>query len=168
MSLSAAQLMASAEVCAEARWPRSVASDLTQADLVERGEGTTGVDQFVRIERGKWPLLSKRCTAIAKAMDLPAEGEAQLLRLARIDRAPERRKPMPHSASIGLRLQAFAAFLTAYPQGKLQEWLATLDTMAELWPHVKARRAHSSAQRWTAQEVSTSSPPTLHDLRRDA
>ena len=130
MSLSAAQLMASAEVCAEARRPRRVASDLTQADLVERCEGTTGVDQFVRIERGKWPLLSKPCTAIAKAMDLTAEGEAQLLRLARIDRAPERRKPMPHSASIGLRLHAFAAFLTAYPQGKLQAWLATLDTMA--------------------------------------
>jgi hypothetical protein len=86
---------------------------LTQADLVERGEGTTGVDQFVRIERGKWLLLSKRCTAIAKAMDLTAEGEAQRLRLARIDRAPARRKPMPHSASISLRLQAFAAFLTA-------------------------------------------------------
>jgi hypothetical protein len=163
MSLSAAQLMASAEVCAEARRLRRVASDLTQADIVERCEGTTGVDPFVRIERGKWPLLSKRCTAIAKAMDLTAEGEAQLLRRARIDRAPERRKPMPHSASIGLRLHAFAAFLTADPQGKLQEWLATLDTMAELWPHVKARRAHASAQRWTAQEVSTSSPPTLHD-----
>jgi hypothetical protein len=116
MSLSAAQLMASAEVCAEARRPRRVASDLTQADLVERGEGTTGVDQFVRIERGKWPLLSKQCTANAKAMDLTAEGEAQLLRrarIARIDRAPARRKPMPHSASISLRLQAFAAFLTA-------------------------------------------------------
>jgi hypothetical protein len=44
MSLSAAQLMASAEVCAEARRLRSVASDLTQADIMERGEGTTGVD----------------------------------------------------------------------------------------------------------------------------
>jgi hypothetical protein len=141
---------------------------LTQSDLVERCEGTTGVDQFVRIERGKWPLLSKPCTAIAKAMDLIAEGEAQLLLLARIDRAPERRKPIPHSASISLRLHAFAAFLTAYPQGKPQEWLATLDPMAALWPQVKARRAHSSAQRWTAQAVSTSSPPTKHDLRRDA
>ena len=135
---------------------------------MERGEGTTGVDQFVRIERGKLPLLSKRCTAIAKAMDLCAEGEERLLRRARIARAPERRKPMPHSASIGLRLQAFAAFLTAEPQGKLQEWLAALDPMAELRPHVKARRAHSSPQRWTAQEVSTSLPPTVHDFRRDA
>jgi hypothetical protein len=168
MSLSAVQLMASAEVCAEARRPRRVASDLTQADSVERGEGTTGVDQFVRIERRNWPLLSKPCTAIAKAMDLTAEGEAQLLRLARIDRAPERRKPMPHSASISLRLHAFEALLTAYPQGKLQEWLATRDTMAELWPHVKARRAHSSAQRRTGHEVSTSSPSTMHDSRRDA
>ena len=121
MSLSAAQLMASAEVCAEARRLRSVASDLTQADSVERGEGTTGVDQFVRIERGKWPLLSKPSTAIAKAMGLTAEGNAQLLRRALIDRAPERRTPMPHSASISLRLHAFAAFRTAEPQGKLQE-----------------------------------------------
>jgi hypothetical protein len=167
MSLSAAQLIASAEVCADARRLRRVASDLTQVDIVERSEGTTGVDQFVRIERGKWPLLSKPCTAIATAMDLTAAGEAQLLWPALIDRAPERRKPMPHSASISLRLHAFAAFLTAYPQGKRQEWLATLDTMAELWPHVKARRAHSSAQRRTAQEVSTSSPPTMHDSRRD-
>jgi hypothetical protein len=39
---------------------------------------------------------------------------------------------MPHSASISLRLHASEAFLTAYPQGKLQAWLATLDTMAEL------------------------------------
>jgi hypothetical protein len=168
MSLSAGPLIASAEVCAEARRPRSVASDVMQADIVERGEGTTGVDPFVRIECGKWPLLSKECTAIAKAMDLTAEGEAQLLLLARIDRAPERRKRMPHRARISLRLQAFAALLTAYPQGKLQAWLATLDPMAALWPYVKARRAHSSAQRRTAQEVSTSSPPTMHDLRRDA
>lgn len=52
MSLSAAQLMALAEVCAEARRLRRVARDLTQADIVERCEGTTGLDQFVRIERG--------------------------------------------------------------------------------------------------------------------
>ena len=155
--------MASVEVCAEARRPRKVASDVTQADIVERCEGTTGVDSFARIERRKWPLLSKPCTAIAKAMDLTAAGEAQLLRLAIIDRAPERWKPMPHSASIGLRPHAFAAFLTAYPQGKPQAWLATLDTMAALWPYVKARRAHASVQRRTAQEVSTSSPPTMHD-----
>jgi hypothetical protein len=119
---------------------------LTQASIVERCEGTTGVDQFVLIERGKWPLLSKQCTAIAKAMDLTAEGEAQLLLLALIDRAPEHRKPMPHSTGIRLRLHAFGAFLTAYPQGKLQELLARLDTIAGLWPHVKVRRAHSSAQ----------------------
>ena len=167
MSLSAAQLMASAEVCVEVRRLRSVASDLTQADSVERCEGTTGVEQIVRIERGKWLLLSKRCTAIAKAMDLTAAGEAQLL-LARIDRAPERRKPMPYSASIGLRLYAFAALLTVYPQGKLQEWLATLDLMAALWPQVKARQAHSSAPRRTGHEVSTPSPSTIYDSRRDA
>ena len=113
MSLSAVQRIASAEVCAEARRLRRVASDLTQSDIVERCEGTTGVDQFVRIERGKWPLLSKPCTAIAKAMDRTAEGEVQLRQRARIDRAPERWKPMPHSASIGLRPHAWAAFRTA-------------------------------------------------------
>ena len=115
---------------------------MAQANIVEWCEGTTSLDPFVRIERGKWPLLSKHCPDIAKAMDLTAACETQLLLRARSDRAPERRKPMLHNASIGLRLHAFAAFLTAYPQGKLQEWLATLDTMAELWPHVKARRAH--------------------------
>jgi hypothetical protein len=167
MSLFAAQLIASAEVCADARRRLRVASDLTQVDIVERSEGTTGVDQFVLIERGKWPLLSKQCTAIAKAMDLTAACEAQLLRLALIDRAPERRNPMPHSARIDLMLHAFEAFLTAYLHGELQALLATLNTIAELWPHVKARRAHSSAQRRTAQEVSTSSPPTMHDSRRD-
>ena len=55
---------------------------------MERCEGTTGVDQFVRIERRKWPLLSKPCTAIAKAMDRTAEGEAQLLLRARSDETP--------------------------------------------------------------------------------
>jgi hypothetical protein len=118
---------------------------LAQGDIVERCEVTTGVDQFVHIGRGKWPPLSKPCTAIAKVMDLPAEGEAQLLLRALIDRAPERRKPMPHSARISLRLHAFAAYLTAYLQGRLQELLATPDTIAELWPHVAARRAHPSA-----------------------
>ena len=53
MSLAAAPLLASSEVCAEARRLRRVASDLTQANLVARCEGTTGVDQFVRMERGK-------------------------------------------------------------------------------------------------------------------
>jgi hypothetical protein len=86
---------------------------LAQGDIVDRCEGATGVDQFVCIERGKWLLLSKLCTAIAKAMDLLVESEAQLLLRARSARAPERRKPMLHNASIGLRLHAFAAFLTA-------------------------------------------------------
>jgi hypothetical protein len=71
----------------------------------------------VRLERRKWPLLSKPCTAIAKAMDLTAEGEAQLLLRARIDRAPERQKPMPHGVSISLGLHAFGAFLVRIPAG---------------------------------------------------
>ena len=119
MSLAAAPLMASAEVGAEARWLRRIASDLMQADSVERCAGTTGVDQFVLIEHGTWPLRSKPCTTIPKAMDLTAEGEAQRLRLALSDRAPERRKPMPNSARIRLRLHALEAFLSAYPPGEL-------------------------------------------------
>jgi hypothetical protein len=135
---------------------------------MEHSKGPTGVEQFGLIAREEWPLLSKPCTAIAKAMDLTAADEAELLLLALIDRAPERRKPMPHSARIDLRLQAFEACLTADLQGKLQVLLATLNSIAELWPHVKARRAHFSGQRRTAQEVSTSLPPTMHDSRRDA
>jgi hypothetical protein len=104
---------------------------------------------------------------MAEAMDLTAAGKAQLPLLALIDRALECRKPMLHSARIDLRLQAFEAFLTAYLQGELRALLATLNTIAELWPRVKARRAHPSAQRRTAPEVSTASPPTMHDLRRD-
>jgi len=69
---------------------------------VERGEGTTGVDQFVLIERGKWPLLSKQCTAIAKAMDLTAEGKAQLLLLALSDKAPERRNQAQAACAWGV------------------------------------------------------------------
>ena len=76
MSLAAAPLMVLAEVCAEARRLRRIANDLTQADSVERCAGTTGVDQFVLIERGTWPLRSKPRTAIPKAMDPTAEGEA--------------------------------------------------------------------------------------------
>jgi hypothetical protein len=118
VSLSAAQLMASAEVCAETRRRLRVASDLTQADIVDHSNGPTGVDPCVLIERGRWPLLSKQSTGIATAMDLTAAGEAQRLLLTMIDRAPERWKPMPHSARIELRLPAAGVFLTADLQGK--------------------------------------------------
>jgi hypothetical protein len=160
------------------RWPRlaggaetlrrlRVVRDLTQAEIVERSEGTTGVDQFVRIERGKWPLRLKPCTAMAKAMDRVAAGQAPLLLLPLINRALERRKPIPHRARIDLRRQAIEAFLTTYLPGKLRAWPGTLNAIAVLSPPVKARRAHSSTQRRTAPEVSTFSPPTMHDLRRD-
>jgi len=74
MSLSAVQLITSAEVCAKARRLLRLASDLTQAGIVERSAGTAGVDQISLIERGKWPMLSKQCTTIAKALDLTDEG----------------------------------------------------------------------------------------------
>jgi hypothetical protein len=118
---------------------------LTQADSVERCEGTTGVVKFVLIERGTWPLLSKPCTAIATAMDLIAEGEAQLLLGALVDRAPERRKPMPHSA----RNQAQAACVCGVPHrmpaGQASGLPATPDTIAGLWPHVEASALLSPA-----------------------
>ena len=85
MSLSNAQPIASAEVCGEAPLRLRVASDLTQADTVERSEDATGMDQFVRIERVTWPLLSKQCTAVAKAIDLIAESETQFLLPALIE-----------------------------------------------------------------------------------
>jgi transcriptional regulator with XRE-family HTH domain len=137
MSLAAAQLIASAETCGEALRRLRVARDLTQADLVERSVGTIGVDQISLLERGKRPMLSRPCTAIAKALGLTDEDAAQLMLLALIDRAPERLKPILRRPRLGLRLQPFEALLTACPQGQLHEGIATLDTIAELWPHVK-------------------------------
>jgi hypothetical protein len=66
MSLSTAQLMASAEGCGALQRHLSVSRDLTPADSVERSEGTTGVARILPIERGEWPLLSTPCTAIAR------------------------------------------------------------------------------------------------------
>lgn len=115
MSLSAAPLIASAEGCGEALRLLRVAGDLTQAGIVERSEGTIGVDQISLIERGKRPMLSKQCAAIAKALGRTDKDEAQLMLLGLTDRAPERLKPSLRRAGLGLRLHAFEAFLTAYP-----------------------------------------------------
>jgi hypothetical protein len=160
--------MASAEVCAEALRRLSVARDLTQADLGGPSKGPPGVEPFGRRARGNWPRLSTPCTAIATAMDLTAAGAAPRRPLALLDRAPARRTPMPHNARIELRLQAFEVFVTAALQGRLQALLAMRQAMAALWPHVTARRAHASARRRPAPEVSSASPPTMPDARRDA
>jgi len=61
---------------------------LTQADLVARADGPLGTDQISLIERGKRPMMSKQCLAMARALTLTDDNEAQLILLAQIDRAP--------------------------------------------------------------------------------
>src|SRR5262245_51956417 len=116
MALSVAQLIAAAETCGEALRLLRAAMAVTQADLVARADGTISADQISLIERGKRPMLSKQCTAVAQVLGLTDDEEAQLMLLALIDRAPERLKPLLRRARLGSRLPALEAFLTAYPQ----------------------------------------------------
>jgi hypothetical protein len=55
--------------------------------------------------------------------------------LALVDRALARLKPILGRARLGIRWHVFEAFLKAYPQDQRPALLATLDTMAEIWPH---------------------------------
>jgi len=142
MPLSVSQLIESAETGGEALRLIRAARDCTQAEIVELSEGTIGVDQISLIERGKRSMTSKQCTAIAKALNLTNEEEAQLMLLALIDRAPERLKPVLRRARFGIKLLTFEAFLKDYPQDKITECIATLDAVAEVWPKVKARWEH--------------------------
>jgi transcriptional regulator with XRE-family HTH domain len=93
MALSVAQLLAAAETCGEALRLLRAARDLTQADLVAHAGGSTSADQISLIERGKQPMLSKQCTALAHALGLTDNDEARLMLLALIDWAPERLEP---------------------------------------------------------------------------
>src|SRR5882724_1254202 len=93
MPLSVSQLIASADTGGDALRLIRAAKDLTQTEVVARAEGTIGVDQISLIERGKRPMTSKQCTAIARALNLTDAQEAQLMLMALIDRAPERLKP---------------------------------------------------------------------------
>jgi hypothetical protein len=106
VSLPAAPLMASAAVYDALLRLLGVSRGSTQADIVERAEGTFGVARISPIERGEWPMLSTRCTAIARALGLTDEGQSPLRLLARTDRAPERLKPMPRRARFGFGLHA--------------------------------------------------------------
>src|SRR5215472_2386629 len=101
--------------------------DLTQADLVARADGAIGADQISLIERGKRPMTSKQCTVIAQALHLTDADEAQLMLLAQTDLAPERLKPLLHQIRLRSMLSKIEAFIT------------TMDVLAEVWPHVKAR-----------------------------
>ena len=139
MPLSVSQLIASADNGGDALRLIRAALTLTQADLVARSDGTIGTDQISLIERGKRPMTSKQCTAIARALHLTDADEAQLILLAQIDRAPARLKPILRQARLRTMLAPVEAFLTAYPADKMEAFIATMDTLAEVWPIVKAR-----------------------------
>jgi len=138
MPLSVSQLIASADTGGDALRLIRAAKDLTQTEVVARAEGTIGVDQISLIERGKRPMTSKQCTAIARALNLTDAQEAQLMLMALIDRAPERLKPTLRQARLRIRLATVEAFFMAYPLDKMEAFIATMDAVAEVWPKVKA------------------------------
>ena len=139
MSVSVSQLIASADTGGDALRLIRAALNLTQADVVARADGAIGADQISLIERGKRPMTSKQCTVIARALDLTDADEAQLILLAQTDRAPARLKPLLHQIRLRSMLSTVEAFCLAYPPEKLEAFITTLDTLAEVWPHVKVR-----------------------------
>ena len=139
MALSVAHLIASADTSGEALRLLRAALNLTQADLVARADGAIGTDQISLIERGKRPMTSKQCTVIARALDLTDADEAQLILLAQTDRAPARLKPLLRQARLQSMRSTVETFFLAYPPEKMEAFITTLDALAEVWPHVKAR-----------------------------
>ena len=139
MPISVSQLIALADTGGEALRLIRTAMNLTQADIVTRSDGTIGADQISLIERGKRPMTSKQCTAIARALDLSDTDEAQLILLAQIDRVPARLKPLLRQARLRSTLAPVEAFLRAYPPEKIEAFITTMDVLVEVWPHVKAR-----------------------------
>jgi transcriptional regulator with XRE-family HTH domain len=138
MPLSISQLIESADTSGDALRLIRAAKDFTQADIVARSEGTIGADQISLIERGKRPMTSKQCTAIARALNLTDAQEAELMLMALIDRAPERLKPTLRQARLRMRLAIVEAFFMAYPPDKMEAFIATLDAVADVWPKVQA------------------------------
>jgi hypothetical protein len=59
--------------------------------------------------------------------------------LAQTDRAPERLKPLLHQVRLRSMLSTVEAFFLAYPPEKIEAFITTMDALAEVWPHVKAR-----------------------------
>ena len=141
MPISVSQLIASADTGGDALRLIRAAMNLTQADIVTRSDGTIGADQISLIERGKRPMTSKQCTAIARALDLSDTDEAQLILLAQIDRVPARLKPILRQARLRSTLAPVEAFLRAYPPEKIEAFITTMDVLVEVWPHVKASGA---------------------------
>jgi transcriptional regulator with XRE-family HTH domain len=139
MPVSVSQLIASADTSGEALRLLRAAMNLTQADLVARADGAIGADQISLIERGKRPMTSKQCTVLARALCLPDADEAQLMLLAQTDRAPERLKPLLHQVRLRSMLSTIEACFLAYPPEKIEAFITTMDVLADLWPHIKAR-----------------------------
>ena len=139
MPLSVSQLIASADTGGDALRLIRAAKNLTQADLVARAEGAIGADQISLIERRKRSMTSKQCTVIAQALHLTDADEAQLMLLAQIDRAPERLKPILRQVRLRSMLSIVEDFLMAYTPEKMEAFITTMDALAEVWPHVKAR-----------------------------
>jgi transcriptional regulator with XRE-family HTH domain len=139
MPVSVSQLIASSDTSGAALRLVRAALNLTQADLVARADGAIGTDQISLIERGKRPMTSKQCTVIARALDLTDADEAQLILLAQTDRAPARLKPLLRQVRLRSMLSMVEAFVLAYPPEKMEAFITTLDALAEVWPHVKAR-----------------------------
>jgi transcriptional regulator with XRE-family HTH domain len=157
MPVSVSQLIASADTGGDALRLIRAAMNLTQADLVARADGTIGADQISLIERGKRPMTSKQCTVIAQALHLTDDDEAQLMLLAQIDRAPERLKPILRQVRLRSMLSTVEAFLLAYPPEKMEAFITTMDALAEVWPHVKARGASSQHPAHAARQPSATS-----------
>ena len=139
MPVSVSQLLASADTSGEALRLLRAALNLTQAEVVARADGAIGTDQISLIERGKRPMTSKQCTVIARALALTDADEAQLILLAQTDRAPERLKPLLRQVRLRSMLSTVEACFLAYPPEKMEALITTLDVLAEVWPHVKAR-----------------------------
>jgi hypothetical protein len=59
--------------------------------------------------------------------------------LAQTDRAPERLKPLLRQVRLRSMLSTVEAFVLTYPPEKMEALITTLDVLAEVWPHVKAR-----------------------------
>jgi transcriptional regulator with XRE-family HTH domain len=158
MPLSVSQLIASADTGGDALRFIRAAKNLTQADIVARSDGAIGADQISLIERGKRPMTSKQCTAIARALNLTDTDEAQLILLAQIDRAPERLKSILRQVRLRSTLVTVEAFLMAYPADKMEAFIATMDTVAEVWPKVKAR--------WKSPQNPANADPKLSEESR--
>ena len=89
MALSVAQLIAAAETCGEALRLLRAARHVTRAYLVARARSTISADSISLSERGKRPMLSQPCTAVAHTLGLTDGDAAHLMLRARIDRALE-------------------------------------------------------------------------------